>query len=297
MFVMPVAGMVNNWLEESDCVGKNAIIATVNEEDMALERKEVEVKILKERVSKQEERQKLENQLAEIEHYQKLDSETKKWRDRPPDAQNPDILDSIRRKIDLLDRELELFEDTQRRNFAKKEESYVLKMPYNGKLQYQFSFPNDGSVSLYLESGAPIATVCDDSAYYITLSISNPELTRINPELLSVSIPLGNGEVITGNFSHKRVEKNSSSSGNDTLAYFFKISPRDHEQAYRMIGSYCVASLFYTPKEPVIFLNKVALAATPEGKSSSSWLHLLNKLHPEYELILEGESQLIVRKK
>lgn len=44
-------------------VQKDTIIATVNEDEIELERKELEVKILKDRIAKEEELSKLENSL------------------------------------------------------------------------------------------------------------------------------------------------------------------------------------------------------------------------------------------
>lgn len=43
-------------------------------------------------------------------------------------------------------------------------------------------------------------------------------------------------------------------------------------------------------------LNKVRLASLPEGKKCSSWQELLEKVHPDLELVVNGETELIVRK-
>lgn len=67
-----------------------------------------------------------------------------------------------------------MVEDKPRLEFRKKEEKYILRMPFDGKLQYQFSFPRDDSTSLYLDAASSIATVCDDSAYYITIPLPIP---------------------------------------------------------------------------------------------------------------------------
>lgn len=92
-------------------------------------------------------------------------------------------------------------------------------MPFDGKLQYQFSIPPDNSVALYMDAASPIATVCDDSSYYLTISISDPDLTNLPPESLSLSVPLGDGSALKGVFAFKRVEKNVSGGG-ELLAYF-----------------------------------------------------------------------------
>ena len=169
-------------------------------------------------------------------------------------------------------------------------------MPFDGKLQYQFSIPPDHSVALYMDAASPIATVCDDSSYYLTISISDPDLTNLPPESLSLSVPLGDGSALKGEFAFKRVEKNVSGGG-ELLAYFFRLPRQEHARAHSMLGSNCTARLYYMPQGEVFHLNKVRLASLPEGKKCSSWQELLEKVHPDLELVVNGETELIVRKK
>lgn len=294
-FTMPIPGYVNNWLVECVRADEGSIIATVNEEDMALKRKELEINILKDKIAKREELAKLEKQLEEIRFYQNLGKQERRWIEKKEqtDAQT---IRSVEDKIRLARQELEIAEEKPRRDFAKEEESYILKMPFPGKLQYHFSFPVDQSQKIYLEANAPIATVCDDSVYYIALPIADPNLIQLDPSTLNAQVSLSNGKCMTGTFAYKRVEKSTSSAG-EMLVYFFKLPGELREQAYNMLGSNCAAKLYFTPKEQVICLNKVALASRPESRLCTTWEQLLQRIHPEYELILDGESQLIVRKK
>lgn len=294
-FVMPAVGHVNNWLPDRDREQKGAIIATVNEEDMELKRRELEIQILKDKTAKRDEIVALRKQLEEINFYAGLTPEEKRWHDKK-NPSDKEAIQSLKEKISLAEKELELIDIKPRRDFEKEEENYVLRMPFDGRLQYQFTLPADEAQAVYLEPSTPIATVCDDSAYYITVSISNPDLTRLDPATLRVDIPLASGGSMSGTFSHKRVEKNPSTGGN-ILAYFFKLPPAQHDAAHGMIGSNCTARLYYVPNTPVILLDKMALASCPAAKTSASWQELLEAVHPEYELILEGESQLIARKK
>ena len=55
--------------------------------------------------------------------------------------------------------------------------------------------------------------------------------------------------------------------------------------------------VYVTPQGEVFHLNKVRLASLPEGKKCSSWQELLEKVHPDLELVVNGETELIVRKK
>ena len=78
-FVMPADGVVSNWIPADGRVQKDTIIATVNEDEIELERKELEVKILKDRIAKEEELSKLEKQLEEIEFYSSLTREERHY--------------------------------------------------------------------------------------------------------------------------------------------------------------------------------------------------------------------------
>ncbi len=296
--MMPADGVVANWLPDAGRVKKDAVFATINEEEIALERKELNLKLFKERVTKEEELSKLERQREEVKFYTSLNKEQRKYAGEPPlAAQGGErALQSIENKIELLNKELSIMEEKPRMDFRKKEEKYILRMPFDGKLQYQFSFPRDGSNNIFLDSGSAIATACDDSAYYITIAIADPELTNLPPEKLAVEVALGDGTSLKGAFAFKRVEKNNSTGG-DLLAYFFRLPKEQHEQAHAIIGSNCMARLYYRATEDVIFLNKVKLASTPEGRMCSTWQELLQKLHPDYELVVNGETELIVRKK
>ncbi len=298
IYLMPTDGIVGNWLPEAGRVKKDTVFATVNEEEIALEGKELELKLFKERIAKEEELSKLERQREEVKFYTSLNKEQRKFAgDAPHAAQGgKKALKSIENKIELINKELAIMEEKPRMDFRKKEEKYILRMPFDGKLQYQFSFPQDDSTGLYLDSGSPIATACDDSAYYITIAIADPELTNLPPEKLAVEVALGDGSSLKGTFAFKRVEKNNSTGG-DLLAYFFRLPKEQHEQAHAIIGSNCMARLYYKATEDVIFLNKVKLASTPEGRICSTWQELLQKLHPEYELVVNGETELIVRKR
>lgn len=295
-FSMPADGTVGNWIPDEGRIRKDTIIATVNEDEIEMERRDLEVKILKDRIAKEDELAKLEKQLDEIRHYSSAYSaEEREYASKKPETDER-VVKSVKDRIELTKKELALVEDKPRLDFRKKEEKYILRMPFEGKLQYQFSFPRDNSVSLYLEAGSAIATVCDDSAYYITVSITDPDLTRLAPEALSLAVPMSDGSSLQGTFAFKRVEKSTSGSG-DMLAYFFRLSPKDHERAHAMLGSNCMARLYYSPAEEVFYINRIRLASRPEGKNCSSWQELLEKVHPELELIVSGEKELIVRKK
>lgn len=68
-FSMPADGIVSNWIPADGRVRRDTIIATVNEDEIEMERRELEVKILKDRIAKEEELSELEKQLEEMKFY------------------------------------------------------------------------------------------------------------------------------------------------------------------------------------------------------------------------------------
>lgn len=151
-FSMPADGIVSNWIPADGRVRRDTIIATVNEDEIEMERRELEVKILKDRIAKEEELSELEKQLEEMKFYSSLSREERQYASKQPEG-GQRAEKSLKDKIELTKKELAMVGDKARLDFSKKEEKYILKMPFDGKLQYQFSFPRDNSVSLYLDGG------------------------------------------------------------------------------------------------------------------------------------------------
>ncbi len=294
-FTTPAQGTVANWITDQTEAKTGEIIATVNKKDIELEEIELNLKIRKEQIAKEEELEKLDKQLKELDFYSKLSKEEKQWAANKQD-QDLEARESIIKKREIIKDDLATFEEKLRHDFQKKKETYILTMPFDGIVQYQFTLPKKGEEELYIESGSVIAIICDTSNYYITISIANPQMTGLPPESLSLELPLNNGKSIKGTYSHKRVEK-STSTGGDMLAYFFKIDPEHHERAHNMIGSNLVAKLFFETSGDIKIFDKIDLARSPKAQLFSSWKDLLQQLHPDYELLVVGDTQIIARKK
>lgn len=197
-------------------------------------------------------------------------------------------------KIELSKRELSLVEDKPRLDFRKKEEKYILRMPFDGKLQYQFSIPPDNSVALYMDAASPIATVCDDSSYYLTISISDPDLTNLPPESLSLSVPLGDGSALKGVLPSNGWRRMFPAAGNCWRIFPFAPSgacTSPFDAGFQLHGP----SLLHAAGRSVS--SQQGEAGFPAGgKKCSSWQELLEKVHPDLELVVNGETELIVRK-
>ena len=44
-------------------------------------------------------------------------------------------------------------------------------------------------------------------------------------------------------------------------------------------------------------LNLMDISSKPEAKNATSWQNLLDTIMPDYEVVLVGETQIIIRKK
>ncbi|MDH3069619.1 hypothetical protein QET40_10920 [Akkermansia sp. N21169] len=301
VFMMPAQGVVTDLVASDKRIAKGTIIARVNKEDLELDRKTMEMEILKERVARKDEIQKLRKEREEIEFISSLPRKERQFYDQSGKNVNSskEVLKTIDEKIELAQRQIELLDSQKRAEFAKKEESYVVKMPYDGRLQYQFQ-KNDSSdqEGAFLETGKEIAAVCDDSAFYLTVVISNPEIANIPSDKLKLSLEVNNSCVIDGHFSHKRVEKNQSGGGNmDMLVFYFKVDPKDHDILYSMLGANCVAKLYFKVDDDIRVFGKMDLARLPLASAAIDWQEIIKQVAPDYELILIGETQLFARKK
>ena len=74
--------------------------------------------------------------------YSSLSREERQYASKQPEG-GQRAEKSLKDKIELTKKELAMVGDKARLDFSKKEEKYILKMPFDGKLQYQFSFPRD----------------------------------------------------------------------------------------------------------------------------------------------------------
>lgn len=85
-FAMPADGIVSNWIPAEGRVRKDAIIATVNEDEIEMERRDLEVKIMKDRIAKKEELSELEKQLEEMKFYSSLSREEREYASKQPEG-------------------------------------------------------------------------------------------------------------------------------------------------------------------------------------------------------------------
>lgn len=292
-------GIISHLADASQRLEAGSIIAVLNEERTAQDREEMELKIAREDMRLRDELRKLETQRSKVEFFLKLSPRERRYAnnmgadDMPPTEES---LRDIDARVNLIKREMESAPRLKKQEFERSHAKLTLKMPFTGRLQYHFTLPDDTSKPFeYLNlPGRPFASVCDDSAFYITVNLSKAELTQLPEENFSVSINLPEGKILTGAYSHRKVEQNNSGGG-DMLVYFFKVPESEKETAYNMLGSNAKARLVYDAGENVQYVSKLELIAHPEAAECESWEQLVARLYPQHHLVLIGERNIVIR--
>lgn len=292
-------GIISHLADASGHLEAGTVIAVLNEERTAQEKEELELKMAREELRLRDELRKLEVQRSKVQFYLNLSPRERRYANKMGSDDMPPTEESLRDidvRVDLLRREMENAPRLLKQEFERNHAKLTLRMPFAGRLQYHFTLPRDtGKPFEYLNlPGRPFASVCDDSAFYITINLSKAELTQLPENNFSVSVDLPEGKVLTGTFSHRKVEQNHSGNG-DMLVYFFKVPEADKETAYKMLGSHAKARLVYDAGENVQYVSKLELIAHPEAAECENWEQLVARLYPQHDLILIGERNIIIR--
>lgn len=291
-------GIVSDLATPGEPRKRGDVLAVLNKEQMDQEREEMELKLARDRMSRKDEIRKLEAQRRKIVFYLNLSAGERRYarttgseNDLPP---SEETLADIDERIALLKREVESMARIRNNELTRKHARNTLRMPFDGRVQYHFTLPeNTAEPFEYNATGSlPFATICDDSAFYITLNISRAELTQLPEQQFQVLISLPEGQELRGEFSHRRVEQGN---GGDMLVYFFRIPEQDHERAFGMLGSNARAKLLFNAPDGTMELDKGELARHPAAADCRNWEELVQNLYPEYHLLLIGEHQILIR--
>ncbi len=292
-------GIISRLADAADRLEAGTIIAVLNEERTAQEKEELELKLAREEIRLRDELRKLEVQRSKVQFYLNLSPRERRYANKMGADDMPPTEESLRdidARVALLRREMENAPRLMKQEFERNHAKLTLKMPFAGRLQYHFTLPRDpGKPFEFLNlPGRPFASVCDDSAFYITINLNKAELTQLPESNFSVSVSLPEGKELTGRYSHRKVEQNNSGDG-DMLVYFFKVPEADKETAYKMLGSHAKARLVYDAGENVQYVSKLELIAHPEAAECENWEQLVARLYPQHDLILIGERNIIIR--
>lgn len=301
VLTFPSKGEVSDLvLDTSRRVEKGTIVGVLDKAKTAEELEDMELQLNRERLNKRDELRKLENQREKMRFYLGLSKNERTYAKDIKPEEGLEIsraaLKDIDERMELTQKELSTFERRRRNEFAAKNDPKTLRMPFTGRLQYHFNLPENPEEPFEYTQGSsrPFASVCDDSAFYISINVNSSELSLLPPENLSACVELPGGERLVGKFSNRRVEQGSASA--DMLVYFFRLPEEDHARAYDMLGTSSTAKLFYEMEEGVELIRKDALLLHPAASSCEDWAALVRAARPGYELVLVTDRYIVARK-
>lgn len=290
-------GMVSDIVPDtSHRLDKGAVVGIMDKEKMAEAQEDMELQIARERLTKRDEIRKLTLQRQKLAFYLNLTPAERKYaKDIKPEDTGDLSLEEINERITLIQKELNTTERRKRAEFDAKHEQNTLRMPFAGRLQYHFPMPEDPTKPFeYAQGGLrPFATVCDDSAFYITVNINDTDLSLLPEERFSAYISMPSGKQLRGTYAFRRVEK--ANGGGDILVYFFKLPQEDHETAYNMLGSNANATLLYSAEEGIRTVSKLSLLAHPAAPECEDWKQLVAKAYPGYVVVIITERDVLIR--
>ena len=293
-------GMVTDLADPTARLERGTVIARVNKEKEEQEREEMELQISKDKLAKRDEIRKLEAQREKVRFYlNSLTAEERKYAtDVSADGVEPskEALADIEERIQLLQKELKRMPERKREEFERSHLANTLKMPYAGRLQYNVTLPEDRTKPFEhaAVSSQPFATVCDDSAFYITINLSQSELTQLPPQQFTAEVALPDGKKLCGKYDHHRVEHNGST---DMLVYFFRLPQEDSDTAYSMLGSNAKAALVFECGEELRVEGKAQMLNRPEAADCENWEQLVERLFPDCNIVLIAERNIVLRPK
>lgn len=295
-------GVITDLAPEGQRLNKDDIIAIIDKEQTMHDREDMELNLARERITKQDEMRQLEAKRRQAAFYLSLSEGERRYNtdfQAKDEIPTPESLKDTDARIDLLKRELSTLERRKRREFDLKHDPLTMRMPFSGQLQYNVPLPEnpqerEQGFKLPENNMRSFATVCDDSAYYITISIVDGENSLLNEQNFSVSIALPEGKKLEGTFARRMVER----AGNgDALIYYFRIPQEAHDTAHRMLGSRYTATLYYQAEGEILRVSKARLAAHPQATECENWNQLAELAHPGYSVLIVGTSDIVLSKK
>ncbi len=295
VLTLPERGTITNLVDANERLDNGTIIAILNKERTEEAREDMELQIARERISKRDEIQKLRNQRRKVQFYNSLTESERRFNTdfSSDDTPGSNSLQDIDERIQLLEKELKTMERRKRKEFNDKHDKLTLRMPFTGRLQYNITLPEDRTAPFeYSETVRSFATVCDDSAFYITINLSESDLALLDEKRFTTTVKLPGGKQLSGTYSHRRVER--ANNGSDMLVYFFRLSEKDFTTAYNMLGSNTSAELIYESDDAALHVSKAELVAHPKAADCENWEQLIAQTHPEYAILLIGRRELVL---
>lgn len=289
-FVMPENGELEPLASARERLAAGAPVAFVNREKLREEAQALELRVASEKLMAEKEILALTRRREELEFLVGLTDEEREM------IKKTDAATADERALALLDEEIRIAKEKQaaselraRKEFEAKRELHELKMPFAGRIEWHVARSGNAGEKIRLYSSAPVATVADDSAYFIAFTMTRADWSRLPAERLRARIDAGGNASLRGVFSHSRIEKKGNA---EALVYFFKLPPETAADAEKLLGANCVAKLFYESETPLEILDKAELVCGSDASAFASWEELAAAKYPDRRIVFNGETSL-----
>lgn len=288
-FTMPEGGEVEGWIAEGQTARKGDVLLKINLRQLARDERNLQLRLERDHLVMEENLVELERQREELVFLLGLSQKQRLYLQKDSPKVNGKSLQILDKKIALEKERVEAEKQSSLSEFEEKKKRYIVAMPFDGKFQYHFILPPREGDPVMRSSSDPVVSVVDDSRMYIAVIMSDPDLIHIAPERLKARVHAGGGSVLAGEFAYQKVEKDREE---PVLTYFFRLKDDMRDEASRMIGANCVASLSYEVRGPFLYKHKLDLIVKAEKSDYHSWEELVARFYPGYRIEFKGDTHL-----
>lgn len=277
-------------LHREETAEKGTLLARINPKAAALAVREFELEKRRDTAAAQDDILLLQRQKEELEFVLKLPAEQRAYvQSKVEGKADKRALALLEEKISLRRAALELEQEKKQSLFEEKKAQAELRMPFNGRILYHIPLPESAEETLHLPSNVPVATVADDSALYLAVSLTDSELVNLPAEHIHLRLDESTGGPLQAVWHRRAVEKTDNTQ--QTLVYYFRVPEAAKERAWGMLGAHLVAELYYEG-EDVTYIRKDELAAAAENTVYETWQDLVRAVYPGFRILFCGETHL-----
>lgn len=276
-------------------IAKGTQLVTVNADELALDEAELKNQQRRNASAAEEAILQLLRQKEEMEFILSQPVERRKFIESRVKAKaDQRALDILNEKIAIQEEGLRIQNAKLQQAFDKRCETRVIRMPFDGRIQYHISLGNGDEAEILVPQPGPLISAVDDSALYLAITPENAEIVNLPSAKLQIRLDLGGGVQMHGQWHHSKVERRNNK---ETLVYYFNIKEEEKDTAWQMIGSNAIGELLYTPAddEQLLYEHKSTLAKEAGSTPYETWEELVRSLRPGYQILFVGETHLCLK--
>lgn len=292
MVTVPITepGLVEIHHRGDGRIAKGTLLLKVNARELALEEAELKNQQRQNTANANEALLQLRRRREEMEFIMAQPAERRQFIEaRVKVKADKEALDILNEKIAIQEATLKITNDKLQQAFDKRCETRIIRMPFDGKVQYHIALGEDQE-QLITQTG-PLLTVVDDKALYAAITPEDAEIINLPVEKLVLQLESGQGKRLCARWHHRKVERRNS---REVLVYYFKLEPQDYETAWGMIGANSIAELLYRGEadDNLLYEPKSKLAEEAGTTPFETWEELITALRPGYRILFTGETHL-----